>query len=137
MTVPTIGPSIVPIPPMMTIKIIVTTQFKSKPVVTVMNKAAIKLMPPVNQSHHTFSETREIETPAGRFNNCIRIETQAKYEGGMYARKKQNLQLTYMDWYAPNVGLIKTVSLEGGPTGPEMDRVELVRFNVTPAAQTH
>ncbi|MEI4908199.1 hypothetical protein Q8G40_29380, partial [Klebsiella pneumoniae] len=59
------------------------------------------------------------------------------YEGGMYARKKQNLQLTYMDWYAPNVGLIKTVSLEGGPTGPEMDRVELVRFNVTPAAQTH
>jgi len=33
--------------------------------------------------------------------------------------------------------LIKSVSLEGGPTGPEMDRVELVRFNVTPAAQTH
>jgi hypothetical protein len=91
----------------------------------------------INQSHQTFSETREIETPAGRFNNCIRIETQAKYEGGMYARKKQHLQLTYMDWYAPNVGLIKTVSLEGGPTGPEMDRVELVRFNVTPAAQTH
>jgi hypothetical protein len=91
----------------------------------------------INQSHRTFSETREIETPAGRFNHCIRIETQAKYEGGMYARKKQHLQLTYMDWYAPNVGLIKTVSLEGGPTGPEMDRVELVRFNVTPAAQTH
>ena len=51
----------------------------------------------------------------------------------MYARKKQQLQLTYLDWYAPNVGLIRTVTLEGGPTGPEMDRVELVRFNVTPA----
>ena len=88
----------------------------------------------INQSHHTFAETKPIETPAGRFDNCIRIETQAKYEGGMYARKKQQLQLTYMDWYAPNVGLIKTVALEGGPTGPEMDRVELVRFNVTPAA---
>lgn len=86
----------------------------------------------INQSHHTFVETKEIETPAGRFNNCIRIETQAKYEGGMYARKKQQLQLTYLDWYAPNVGLIKTVALEGGPTGPEMDRVELLRFNVTP-----
>ncbi len=88
----------------------------------------------INQSHHTFVETKEIETPAGRFNNCIRIETQAKYEGGMYARKKQQLQLTYLDWYAPNVGLIKTVALEGGPTGPEMDRVELLRFNVAPSS---
>jgi hypothetical protein len=88
----------------------------------------------INQSHRTFVETKEIETPAGRFNNCIRIETQAKYEGGMYARKKQQLQLTYLDWYAPNVGLIKTVALEGGPSGPEMDRVELVRFKVTSAS---
>jgi hypothetical protein len=88
----------------------------------------------INQSHRTFAETKQIETPAGRFNNCIRIETQANYEGGMYARKKQRLQLTYLDWYAPNVGLIKTVSLEGGPTGPEMDRVELVRFSVTPTS---
>jgi uncharacterized protein DUF3108 len=87
----------------------------------------------ISQTHRTFAETKQIETPAGRFTNCIRIETQAKYEGGMYARKKQQLQLTYMDWYAPNVGLVKTVSLEGGPDGPEMDRVELVRFKVTPA----
>ena len=89
----------------------------------------------INQSHRTFAEAREIETPAGRFRNCIRIETQATYEGGMYAQKKQHLRLTYLDWYAPNVGLIKTVSLEGGPDGPEMDRVELVRFNVTPASE--
>jgi hypothetical protein len=26
------------------------------------------------------------------------------------------------------------VALEGGPTGPEMDRVELLRFKVTPAS---
>ncbi|MGH7914629.1 MAG: TapB family protein, partial [Candidatus Binataceae bacterium] len=82
------------------------------------------------QSHRTFAEIRQIETPAGHFNNCIRIETEATYQGGMYARKKQHL--TYLDWYAPNVGLIKTVTLEGGPTGPEMDRVELLRFNVIP-----
>lgn len=88
----------------------------------------------INQSHRTFAEAKEIKTPAGRFSNCIRIETQAKYEGGMYARKKPPLELTYLDWYAPNVGLIRTVTLEGGPTGPEMDRVELVRFNVTPAS---
>jgi hypothetical protein len=86
----------------------------------------------INQSHHTFAETKQIDTPAGHFKNCIRIETQAKYEGGMYTRKRQNLQLTYLDWYAPDVGLIRTVTLEGGPAGPEMDRVELVRFSVTP-----
>jgi DUF3108-like len=88
----------------------------------------------INQSHRTFAETRQIETPAGRFDHCIRIETQATYVGGIYARKKQHLQLTYMDWYAPNVGLIRTVALEGGPTGPEMDRVELLRFKVTLAS---
>jgi len=87
----------------------------------------------INQSHRTFAETKPVETPAGSFSNCIRIETQAKYEGGMYARRKQNLQLTYIDWYAPNVGLVKTVALEGGPDGPEMDRVELLSFSVTPA----
>jgi hypothetical protein len=53
----------------------------------------------------------------------------------VYERKKQKLHLTYLDWYAPNVGLIRTVTLEGGPTGPEMDRVELLRFNVTSVAQ--
>jgi hypothetical protein len=86
----------------------------------------------INQSHRTFAESKQIETPAGRFDKCIRIETQARYEGGMYARKKPQLELTYLDWYAPNVGLIKTVALEGGPGGPEMDRVVLIRFNVTP-----
>ena len=34
MTAPRIGPSSVPIAPMMTMKIIAATQFKSKPVVT-------------------------------------------------------------------------------------------------------
>jgi hypothetical protein len=89
----------------------------------------------ISQNHRTFAETKQIDTPAGRFNNCIRIETQASYEGGVYERKKQKLHLTYLDWYAPNVGLIRTVTLEGGPTGPEMDRVELLRFNVTSVAQ--
>jgi hypothetical protein len=91
----------------------------------------------INQEHRTFAEDKEIQTPAGRFKNCIRIETQARYEGGMYAQKKQHLQLTYIDWYAPNVGLVKTVALEGGPTGPEMDRVELLRFKITPAGAAH
>jgi hypothetical protein len=87
----------------------------------------------INQTHRTFAEGNQISVPAGRFNGCIRIETQAKYEGGAYSRHNQQLKLTYIDWYAPNVGLIKTVALEGGPAGPVMERVELVSFNIPPA----
>ena len=88
----------------------------------------------ISQNHRTFAETKQIETPAGRFDSCIRIETQAQYEGGTYSQKGKHLRLTYLDWYAPNVGLIRTLALEGGPTGPEMERVELVRFKVTPVS---
>lgn len=85
----------------------------------------------VIQTHKSFGEPAEVSVPAGHFVGCIRIETQARYEGGAYAQAKQNLKLTYDDWYAPNVGLIKTVAYQGGPQGPEMERVELMRFDVS------
>jgi hypothetical protein len=90
----------------------------------------------VAQSHHSVVETDGVTTPAGHFENCIRIDTQAKYEGGAYAQQKQSLKLTYVDWYAPNVGLVKTVAYQGGPGGPVMEQVELLRFvpNDQPAA---
>ena len=82
----------------------------------------------VTQSHKSFIEPADVTVPAGHFRNCIRIETRAHYEGGAYAQQKQNLNLTYEDWYAPNVGLVRTVAYQGGPDGPEMERVELTRF---------
>jgi len=82
----------------------------------------------VTQSHKSYMEPADVTVPAGHFRNCIRIETQAHYEGGAYAQQKQNLNLTYEDWYAPNVGLVRTVAYQGGPNGPEMERVELTRF---------
>jgi len=90
----------------------------------------------VAQSHHSVVETGAVSVPAGNFENCIRIDTEAKYEGGAYAQQKKSLKLTYADWYAPNVGLIKTVAYQGGPTGPVMEQVELLRFvpNDKPAA---
>lgn len=83
----------------------------------------------VAQKHKSFKETRSVDVPAGRYQGCIRIETQASYEGGAYAQQKQMLKLTYVDWYAPNVGLVRTVTYQGGPDGPEMDRVELIKFD--------
>jgi len=83
----------------------------------------------ITQAHKSFMEPADVVVPAGRFHNCIRIETLAHYEGGEYAAQKQNLSLTYEDWYAPNVGLVRTLAYQGGPNGAEMERVELVRFD--------
>lgn len=92
----------------------------------------------ISQTHRTFAESHEIDVPAGHFAGCIRIETQAQYEGGAYASHGEHLKLAYIDWYAPNVGLIKTLALEGGAKGPEMERVELVRYSVTrPGGAAH
>jgi hypothetical protein len=88
----------------------------------------------INQTHHTYAESKDVLVPAGHFAGCIRIETLAMYEGGAYTRRDHQLRLAYIDWYAPNVGLIKTIALQGGPGGPEMERVELVSFNVSPLA---
>lgn len=86
----------------------------------------------ITQSHKSFIEAGDVVVPAGHFKGCIRIETQAHYEGGAYAEKHQNLSLTYEDWYAPNVGLVRTVAYQGGADGPEMERVELMRFESAP-----
>ncbi|MGH8013386.1 MAG: TapB family protein [Candidatus Binataceae bacterium] len=84
----------------------------------------------IKQTHRTYFEAGQVEVPAGHFHNCIRIETQAKYEGGTYAKMKGNMRLIYKDWYAPHVGLIKTVAFEGGPNGHLMEQVELIRFDI-------
>ena len=55
--------------------------------------------------------------PAGRYAGCIRVETAARYHGGIYDQQKQALGLTYVDWYAPGVGLVLTVAHEGGASG--------------------
>jgi hypothetical protein len=81
----------------------------------------------IRQSHHTFFEPADVVVPAGHFTGCMRIETEALYEGGSYA-KMGKLSLVYEDYYAPHVGLIKTMAREGSIHGPEVDRVELIRF---------
>jgi hypothetical protein len=86
----------------------------------------------IKQNHKTFLEADEVVVPAGHFADAIRVETTAQFEGGEYAKKGQPSKLTYEDWYAPKVGLIKTITHEGDATGPEMERVELLLFK--PAA---
>jgi len=82
----------------------------------------------VNQTHRTFYEPKVISVPAGNFSSCIRIETDAIYEGGNYSGSNRPPKLCYMDWYAPNVGLVRTVALEAN--GSELERVELIHYKV-------
>ena len=93
----------------------------------------------IRQLHRTFFESADVIVPAGHFSGCIRIETEALYEGGSYAKIRKPARLVYEDYYAPHVGLVKTLALEGGLSGHEVERVELLRFlaphasNLTPS----
>jgi hypothetical protein len=78
----------------------------------------------ITQNHRSFLESREVVVPAGRFTTCIRIETRASYSSPAGLGGKRY----FTDWYAPDVGLVKTRVASGGPDGPELARIELLRF---------
>jgi hypothetical protein len=80
----------------------------------------------VTQTHRTFFDTKTIEVPAGHFSGCIRIETAALYQSS--SENNHPLNLKYVDWYAPHVGLVKTVVEQDGFLGSELARVELLNF---------
>ncbi|MGH7781560.1 MAG: hypothetical protein ACREQR_17235 [Candidatus Binataceae bacterium] len=87
------------------------------------------------QIHHSFRDVVEVQVAAGDFGRCIRIDTRTEYRGGPYAKFHKKLTLVYTDWYAPDVGLVKTIAYEDGPGGAEVERVELIRFNIGPIPQ--
>jgi hypothetical protein len=86
----------------------------------------------LRESHHTFAQPGEVIVAAGHFKECIRVDTRAVFEGGPYARFRDGVRLYYSDWYAPDVGLVKSIARGGAVNGPETERVELVRFTVVP-----
>lgn len=56
----------------------------------------------------TIEEIREtVQVPAGTYENCVRL----KHEGGMAAKEGGGggLSLTAYEWYAPKVGLVKSM----------------------------
>jgi hypothetical protein len=86
----------------------------------------------LTQTHRTSLETGTVQVPAGSFANCIRIETETLYNTNSPAKAVSARRLKYVDWYAPNVGLIKTLVFEGGFFGGEVARVELLSFGDSP-----
>jgi len=85
----------------------------------------------VVQHHRTFLESDDVVVPAGRFPGCIRIETEAEYQRNG-SHSVPSLRLRYIDWYAPNVGLVRTVVSKGRFFHSEVARVELLSFAKSP-----
>src|SRR5712664_3238634 len=80
----------------------------------------------IMQTHRTFLEAGDVVVPAGRFSGCMRIETDAVYGP---PRKDGVLHHEYVDWYAPNIGLVKTRVLKRRWfSDAEVARLELVTF---------
>lgn len=63
----------------------------------------------VEQTHAAVAEPAAIEVPAGRFEDCIRVDTVAVQQAQAEGKKAGSPAiLYYRDWYAPNVGLVRS-----------------------------
>jgi hypothetical protein len=58
----------------------------------------------------------EIQVPAGKFRNCLRVETVTTSMLPDPRKKTSEFSLFYVEWYARGVGLVKAVSSEGEGT---------------------
>lgn len=85
----------------------------------------------VRQRHRAMPETRVIEVPAGRFPGCVRVETVAVHGGRRDGKAESNpIVLYYSDWYAPNVGLVRTIQSDRPEEGQPLAQIELLAFDV-------
>jgi hypothetical protein len=85
----------------------------------------------VHQHHRAVPEPRIIEVPAGRFAGCVRVETVAVHGGRHEGKSEPNpIVLYYTDWYAPNVGLIRTTQSDRPGDGPPLAQIELLAYDV-------
>jgi hypothetical protein len=85
----------------------------------------------VRQSHHTEIESHVVSVPAGTFSGCIRVDTVAVHSGQHDGDPgTAPIVLYYADWYAPNVGLVRTVQTDRAGGGPPLTQIELLAYDV-------
>jgi hypothetical protein len=85
----------------------------------------------VRQMHHAVPEPGMIDVPAGHFSGCVRVDTIALHSGrrnGTY--ESDPVVLYYADWYAPNVGLVRTVQSDRPDSGAPLAKIELLAYDV-------
>lgn len=83
----------------------------------------------VEQIHAAAPEPEEVEVPAGRFGGCIRVETVAVQRLRAEGRSQgEPVVFYYRDWYAPNVGLVRSRLTSGRGQGALLAETRLVSF---------
>jgi hypothetical protein len=88
----------------------------------------------VTQQHRATVDPQTVTVPAGTFSRCLRVDTVARHRGvhpesGSGHAAEQAVVLYYADWYAPNVGLVRTIQ-SSRPDGPAVAQIELVAYDV-------
>lgn len=85
----------------------------------------------VTQQHRAVLDPAPIAVPAGQFVGCLRVDTVAVHKGQRGGRTDERpLILYYEDWYAPNVGLVRTVQSSRADGGPALAQIELLAYDV-------
>lgn len=90
----------------------------------------------VRQSHRAVLDPVVVEVPAGHFTGCVRVDTVALQAGRRDGRDDgEALVLYYSDWYAPNVGLVRTRQSNRPDGGPPVAQIELLAYDVEGAGR--
>ena len=85
----------------------------------------------VTQRHRAVLDPATIAVPAGQFSGCLRVDTVAIHRGQREAQPDDRpVVLYYADWYAPNVGLVRTVQSSRADGGPALAQIELLAYDV-------
>jgi hypothetical protein len=85
----------------------------------------------VEQRHRVVLDPAPVAVPAGSFSGCLRVDTVAIHHSQHGATNQgQPIVLYYSDWYAPNVGLVRTIQSSRVDGGPALARIELVAYDV-------
>ena len=85
----------------------------------------------VRQRHRAVPELGVVAVPAGRFSGCVRVETVAVHSGRHDGKTDPDpIVLYYTDWYAPNVGLVRTTQSDRPGDGPPLAQIELLAYDV-------
>ncbi len=73
--------------------------------------------PPLPMSYRIESIAEQVQTPAGTFERCVRVAGQATVK--LYddaARQFRDSPVTTLEWYCPEVGLVRVERREPSPT---------------------
>lgn len=73
----------------------------------------------LNETEITVLGTETVEVPAGRFENCVKLDLYQEGLWGSYFHRTHRHQ-----WYHPGTGLVKSVDLTGVEPAMELQRIE-------------